>query len=289
VGGGQVLDPDPPRAGVRTAAGVARFAALAMPDTGHDDHAALAWMVREAGAAGVPAAALVARGGVSASRLSAAVETLEQTGAVVACGERLVAPPVLESLCARVTALLAEYHRAQPLGDGMPREEVRERVLAGADTAVFEWVLARLVGAGTLVARDRLALTSHRLEFSPEESRTLEAVARAYLEAGLAPPDLPAVSAATGSSPQLVEKMSALLLRRKELVKVDTLIFHQAVLARLKEEMAGLKAAGGGEATVDVATFKERYGITRKFAIPLLEYLDRERVTRRRGDTRVLL
>ena len=54
--------------------------------------------------------------------------------------------------------------------------------------------------------------------------------------------------------------------------------------------MAALKAAAGpGQARIDVATFKERYGVSRKFAIPLLEYLDRERVTRRVGDARVLI
>jgi selenocysteine-specific elongation factor len=58
----------------------------------------------------------------------------------------------------------------------------------------------------------------------------------------------------------------------------------------LKEEVSALKAgAPGGRATVDVAAFKDRYGISRKYAIPLLEYLDRERVTRRTGDVRLVL
>jgi selenocysteine-specific elongation factor len=290
VGGGQVLDPDPPRTGVRTAAAAARWAALAMPAEDQEDERARAWMVREAGAAGLPVSALVSRAGVPASDLAEAVAALERAGAAVVAGDRLVAPVVLEALGARLTALLGEYHRAQPLADGMPREEARERVLAGAGLAVFEQVLARLVDAGTLVARDRLALRSHRLELTTEEARTLEAVARIYREAGLTPPDVAAVSAAAGSPAALVEKMSALLLRRKELVRIDTLIFHHDVLARLKTDVADIKAAaGGGEATVDVAAFKERYGITRKFAIPLLEYLDRERVTRRRGDARVIL
>jgi selenocysteine-specific elongation factor len=80
------------------------------------------------------------------------------------------------------------------------------------------------------------------------------------------------------------------LLRQKVLTRVDTLIFHVDALAALKEQVQALKAqAPEGRATVDVATFKERYGVTRKFAIPLLEWLDRERVTRRVGETRVVL
>ena len=67
-------------------------------------------------------------------------------------------------------------------------------------------------------------------------------------------------------------------------MKLDTLLFHVDALARLKADVRGMK--GGG---VDVPAFKERYGITRKYAIPLLEYLDRERVTRRVGNSRVVL
>ena len=70
-------------------------------------------------------------------------------------------------------------------------------------------------------------------------------------------------------------------------MKVDAFLFHREALERLKDEVRALKATGGG--TIDVAGFKERYGLTRKFAIPLLEYLDRERVTRRLGERRVVL
>ena len=289
VGGGQVLDPDPPRAGIRTPGAAARLAALAIPASGRDDRTALAWMVREAASAGLAIEALVSRGGVPVSRLEATVADLEGAGAAVVAANVLVAPAVLDALGERVLALLAEHHRREPLAGGVPREEVRERLLGGAAPAVFEHLLSRLVAAGRIVAQDRLTLSSHRLELTNDEARTLEAVARIYREAGLTPPDVAAVTAAAGRPTALVEKMSALLLRRRELVKVDTLVFHSDALARLKAEMAEIKAAAGGEATVDVAAFKERYGITRKFAIPLLEYLDRERVTRRRGDVRVVL
>jgi selenocysteine-specific elongation factor len=79
--------------------------------------------------------------------------------------------------------------------------------------------------------------------------------------------------------------MVALLVRQKTLVKLDVLLFHADALLRLKAEVRGWHK----DARIDVPAFKERYGITRKFAIPLLEYLDRERVTRRVGDSRVVL
>ncbi|PYR15962.1 MAG: hypothetical protein DMF94_29935 [Acidobacteria bacterium] len=83
--------------------------------------------------------------------------------------------------------------------------------------------------------------------------------------------------------------MLKLLQRQKVLVRVDVLLFHDEALKRLKAEVAALKTSAGAGARIDVATFKERFGVTRKFAIPLLEYLDRERVTRRMGESRVVL
>ncbi len=84
--------------------------------------------------------------------------------------------------------------------------------------------------------------------------------------------------------------MTALLVRNRTLARLDTLLFHAAALEDLKAEVRALKQDGsGGPARVDVASFKGRYGVTRKYAIPLLEYLDRERVTRRVGEARIVL
>jgi len=288
IGGGQVMDPEPPRAGVRTRAGAARVAAIAVP-TG-DDTAAIAWMVREAGTAGLAVGVVTSRAGVASTRAAAVVEALVTAGAVVVAGDRLVAPEAMAEASARLMTLIGDYHRAQPLGDGLPREEARTRLLPRADPAVFEWVVAKIAADGKIGGRDRLALASHRLEFTPEEARVLAEMERVYREGGLTPPDRATLGTLVGSTQALAEKMLALLVRRKQLVAIDTLVFHHEVLAELKAELAALKgAAGGGEATVDVAAIKARYGITRKFAIPLLEYLDRERVTRRRGDVRVVL
>jgi selenocysteine-specific elongation factor len=83
------------------------------------------------------------------------------------------------------------------------------------------------------------------------------------------------------------QKIVTLLLRDKVLVKVsDELVFHRTALEELRRQMAAFKVKA---AKIDVAKFKELTGVTRKYAIPLLEYLDRERVTRRVGDAREIL
>ena len=82
--------------------------------------------------------------------------------------------------------------------------------------------------------------------------------------------------------------MILLLVRARTLVKLDALLFHGAALEALKADIRRTKDEPGG-ARVDVASFKARFGVTRKYAIPLLEYLDRERVTRRMGESRIVL
>jgi selenocysteine-specific elongation factor len=171
----------------------------------------------------------------------------------------------------------------------MPREEARVRLFGNAAPPVFEHVVSMLSSSGRIAGRDRLALAGHNLAMSPEESRAGEVVERLFRDAGLAPPDIASVPGSAGLAADVVDRMAKLLVRQKTLVRVEALLFHAEALARLKNEVRDLKQSGGGNARVDVATFKARYGITRKYAIPLLEYLDRERITRRVGDARVVL
>jgi selenocysteine-specific elongation factor len=205
-------------------------------------------------------------------------------------GDVLVTPAALDRLASALVQALGAYHRAAPLEDGMPREEARERVFAHAGAGVFERVLDGLVGAQRIVARDRLALASHRLALTPAEAEAKAGLERLFREAGLAPPGLANAAAALGQPPAVIENMVSLLTRQNVFVRLDTLVFHAESLARLKHEFAVQKAASAGASvTIDVASFKRQYDVSRKFAIPLLEYLDRERVTRRIGESRVLI
>jgi selenocysteine-specific elongation factor len=87
----------------------------------------------------------------------------------------------------------------------------------------------------------------------------------------------------------IADRVLKLLQRQKVLVKVGALLFHHDALEQLKADVAALKSSAGEGGRLDVAAFKDRFGVSRKFAIPLLEYLDRERVTRRVGEARVIL
>ncbi len=287
IGGGIVLDPAPTRAGIRSAEGRASVERLRITEA--DDIAATLALIAAAGLAGIDTRALVSRAGVAPGRVAALVRQLEGRD-VVSAGDRLLAKSELAKAGEAILAAVAAFHRAQPMSEGLPREEAREKIFRRADAAVFDRVLDDLKARKALTGTDRLALTTHRVTVAGADDRVRTAIVDAYRSGGLKPPDAAAVEAAARAPKAIVDKVTTLLLREKVLVRLDTVVFHAEVLQQLKLEVAGLKAsAPGGRATVDVAAFKERYGVSRKFAIPLLEYLDRERITRRTGDVRLVL
>ncbi len=292
IAGGVVLDPHPARGAIRTAAARERFERLD-PGGGRAEAAedrAVAALVTEAGAAGFPTAFLVRRAGLAPESVGVVVDRLARAGVAVRAGEVLLAPAVIDALSTAVVKRLEDHHAAEPLSEGVPREEVRERVFGRAGEGVFDAVIERLQQAGTVTGRDRLALASHRVSLSPEEEQARQAIALAFRKGGLKPPDLREVAEACGIREAVMDRVARLLVRQKVLARLDALLFDQAALDGLKRDMAALRqSAPAGPATIDVGMFKERYGLTRKYAIPLLEYLDRERLTRRVGDARHLV
>jgi selenocysteine-specific elongation factor len=288
IAGGQVLDPAPPGGGVRSRATTARLERLRAPLVdGSGEEQALAVFVEEAGASGIAVDALVARGGAATSSGRAALERLRASADVWIVGDRLLMQTWASTLGDRVLAAVDAHHQSQPLSDGVPREELRERVLGDAHPAIAAAAIDALIATGTLKGPDRIARAGRGASLSAEDAAAIERLVDVYRVAGLTAPDPPQVAVSTGINPVRVTALSQLLVRQQVLVKVDAFLFHREALERLKADVRALKSTG--EAAVDVASFKQRYGLTRKFAIPLLEYLDRERVTRRVGDRRVVL
>ena len=284
IGGGTVLDPFPPRSAIRTAAGRARFQRLApqlpVPD------AAMAF-IAEKGIAGLPASMLVSRAGLAPAAAGPVARSLVEAGRVTEVGDVLVASDVFAERAGALLTAVTAHHAAQPLAAGLPREEARERLFGAAPAVVFDAVVASLAASGKILARETLALPGHQLSLSPGETRARDLLAAALRDAGLIPPEPRTVAAAGDVDAATADRVLKLLVREKVLMRIGDLVFHADALAQLKRDVAEMKAAGTSR--IDVAFFKERYGVSRKFAIPLLEYLDRERVTRRVGDARVIL
>ncbi|NUR54654.1 MAG: selenocysteine-specific translation elongation factor [Acidobacteria bacterium] len=283
IGGARVIDPLPARTPIRTAAARARFARL--NGTTAD---AVHWFVEERAGAGLSLDEAARRSGLTVAEATAIASELAAHGRVMRIGSRLFDAALVRTLETRLLAAVDEHHRGDAMSEGWPREEARGRVFGRAAAELFDDVLARLGAAGTLVVRDRLAIPGRGSSLTPEEAHAASTLDRAFLDARFAPPDLASAASAAGLPAALADRVARHLQRQKRLVKIDTLLFHADALAQLKREVMLMKESGSA-ARVDVAAFKERYGISRKYAIPLLEWLDRERVTRRVGDARVIL
>jgi selenocysteine-specific elongation factor len=285
VGGGVVLDPEPPRGGLRTESGWRRFVALDVdpPDEGR----AVTALVQERGTAGLERSSLIRRLGLSNGDAEALISRLAADGRVLTLEQWLVAPEVATRVARTLVDMIRAYHRQHPLADGLPREEARERLFAHAAPGLFEHVLARLSADLAIVAGERLAVAGHQVALSEEDAAALASIEEQFRAAGLQPPELSTAAAAAKVTPAQAERLSGLLVRRGRLARIAGILFHAEALDRLKRDVVAMKA--GGQTTVDIGTFKDRYGVSRKYAIPLLEYLDRERVTRRTPAGRLIL
>ena len=283
IAGGTILDPLPPRRGVRTAAGIARLQRLRQ-----SEQDAVMAAIEDAGLCGLPLPQLSGRMGVASTQRRALVERLVHASLASDIGGTLVAASRLSAVEEAVVAAVTRYHAGHPLEDGMPREEARERLFARAPLPVFEHVLRVLTDRKRIIARDRIALAGHNVALTHDEARARDAMVETLRAAKLMPPDPSMLATQIGVPLDVVTRIATLLVRRSELVRAGDLLFHESAMKQLKSEIQSLKQSGVTN-TIDVASFKDRYNITRKYAIPLLEYLDRERVTKRVGDARKIL
>jgi selenocysteine-specific elongation factor len=204
------------------------------------------------------------------------------------CGSILVASGPYERAQAEALRLLGEFHAKNPLIAGMNKEELRERLALWPE--VFASLLAGAAATGSLeVQGEVVRLAGRSIVLKDEEAEAKATIENAFRNAGLKVPALKEVLATLPVDRARATKIMTLLLRDRILVKLaDDLVFHKDALAGLRKLLADHKARSGSH-RIDVATFKDLTGVTRKYAIPLLEHLDRERVTRREGDARVIL
>jgi selenocysteine-specific elongation factor len=205
---------------------------------------------------------------------------------VLRIGDLFVDAPAMAQLQQSTVSLVEGFHRKNSLVSGIAREALREQVKAPSE--VFSASLDLLVREKKIeVVGDVVRLPGHGVVMKDEEAESKKKIEEAFAMAGLKVPALHEVIAGLKVDKIRAQKIVTLLLRDKVLVKIsDELVFHGSALADLRRLVAAQKAKSP---RMDVARFKELTGVSRKYAIPLLEYLDRERVTRRVGDLREIL
>ena len=292
IGGGSVLDNQPARRHLGDATIVPLLDALEKGDS----EARLEWLVRQAGEA--PLAGLVSRTGWSPIEVLRVGRTLASTNRLALLGqppELFVHQGHLQELARRVIEQLEKFHTQNPLVAGLPKEDLRSRIdtrssphPALPSSLLFNALLQTLAAQGKVdVQGETVRLAGRRIQLTPEEQVAKDQISAAFERRGLAVPSAPEVLAKLRIDRPRAEKLLQILLKEKVLLKVtEDLIFHRSALQQLKELLVRRKTQSN---RINVAVFKEITGLSRKYAIPLLEYLDRERVTRREGDERIIL
>jgi selenocysteine-specific elongation factor len=205
---------------------------------------------------------------------------------VARVGGLLVHLPALDGLKLLTISMVAAFHKKNPLVAGIGKEELRDQVQASSE--VFTAALEALVRENKLeAAGETVRLPGRGVVMKNEEAESQKIIEHAFASAGLRVPAVKDVLAGVKVDKARAQKIVTLLLRDKVLVKIsEDLVFHRNALEDLRKRMTAEKAMSP---KVDIARFKEMTGVSRKYAIPLLEYLDREHVTRRVGDERVIL
>ena len=201
-------------------------------------------------------------------------------------GNVLIAADAFAQAQSAALTAIQEFHRANPLVAGISKEELREKL--GLRSEVFSAVADALVRQKKIeLSGEQVRAAGRTMVLKDEEAESKRAIEQAFAAAGLKVPALKDVLAGLRVDKSRAQKIVTLLLRDRVLVKIsDDLVFHRSALDELRQRVAAHKPKS---ARIGVADFKDLTGVSRKYAIPLLEYLDRERVTRRVGDAREIL
>lgn len=286
IGGGRILDPLPgkhKRKNIKILDDLQTLQSGAMP-------AKISVLLERAGFGGINIRSLAFRLGVHVKKIREALEKLfSSRQAILLASDDTTSISVhlytqLEEL---IIKSLADYHKKNPLKEGISKEELKAALAATVSAKLFNMVLASLGKREILVIdKDNVRLASHEVQLAGEEDALRQSIASTYVQAGLAPPSLSDVMNGFKDSKGKAQHIVKLMLKDGELIKInEDLCFAREALTKLREDYKA-QLARDGQATP--ATFKELTGLSRKYIIPLMEYFDTSKLTVRVGDHRIL-
>ncbi len=279
IGGGIVLDPAP----IPRMPGHESF--LQILADGNPE-SILSTRIARRGHVGISLAQLIAETGWTKETISTRLGQALKEARVLRIGERFLHAPTMIGFQQLIVNTVTGFQKKNSLVGGIAREALREQVKASSE--VFALALDMLIREKNIeLAGDLVRLPGHGVVMKDEEAESKKKIEDAFAAAGLKVPALHEVIAGLKVDKARAQKIVTLLLRDKVLVKIsDELVFHRSALEHLRRLVAAQKTKSP---KIDIAKFKELTDVSRKYAIPLLEYLDREHVTKRVGDSREIL
>jgi selenocysteine-specific elongation factor len=200
----------------------------------------------------------------------------------------LVLPHVVESLKKETLEQISNFHKENTLQKGISREELRKRFYDDLPLEVFRYCLDELVGKKKIsILEEAVALYGREVQLSSEAQQIRQEIEALFQKTGYQPPLPSEIPNSISANPDEIRRIFFWMIKEKILIKLsDDLVYHRTTLETIKSQIKGKYTPG---TKFGVAEFKELFDITRKHAIPLLEYLDRDKFTRRLGNDRILL
>ena len=287
IGGGQILDTYPARHR-RSDKGIVEKLRV-LRDGSVEER--LMFLIEDAGLASVDLPRLVARLGVPAAAVRGNIAKLAKAGLVRTILENpltVVAEAAFKNAVNGTVTEVKRFHQQNPLVQGISREELRNRVLAEAPNSVFQSVLDQLVaGKQLVVTQDTIQEFGRKVTLKGGEEQIRNQLIERFQTLGLRVPTPDELIDALKADRITARKIVQLLIKENVLVKVaDDFLLHRETIDKL---IAAVKDLKSKNPKLGVGEFKDLTGVTRKYAIPLLEYLDRQRITRRVGEDRLIL
>ncbi len=230
---------------------------------------------------------LVSRTGLAPHHIAAEIGSIGEI--VLVPKEPLLAASreIFSGLKSQVVEFLESYHRSNPLAVGVSLEELKSRVLKSARSPFFQALLDSLREEGKVeISGATVAAHGRRIVLTKRQEELRDKLLSRFDHRTLQPPSLEDLLRASDDS-QETRKIFFYLIQTGELVRItDSLVLSARQTSLLETTLRSHFSSGE---TFGIAEFKELFGITRKYAIPLLEFLDQLRITRRTGDQRVML
>jgi selenocysteine-specific elongation factor len=287
IGGGEILDARP-RRHRRSDADVTRR--LDSLKNGKTADRILA-IVDEAGVRTVDVADIVARLGLLPGMAADEMAALVRAGLVRVVSEApltVVSTGDFERAANALAAEVERFHASDPLVEGIGREDLKGRVLRDAPATLFRAALDHLAALERLsIDQDVVRAYGRAVTLGGEDARIRLLLEERYRTLGLQAPATDEVIAGLDVDRQTARKIVQLMIKERMLIRInEEIAMDAAAIRKLIETLRTLKA---GQSRFGVKEFKDLTGLSRKFAVPLLEYLDGQRITRRVGDERVIL
>jgi len=286
IGGGVIIDPHPPKHKRFKAEILEEFSVLLEGD----EISKAAVIMNRTGLSGITLHELIVRTGMTRNQLRKILDRMFSDRQAVLLDKdevRAVSHVPYGVLLERFLRELGQYHRKNPLREGLPREELRMSLALGGNQKVFAMALRDLEKQEKIVVdRENVRLTEHRVDLGVGREEMRNEIEALYLRAGLTPPTVREVLERYPGEKTRVDEVLSVLLREGTLVRVsEDLHFYRGAIAKLREDYKKLLIADG---QANPASFKGLTGLSRKFIIPLMEYFDMSKLTIRSGDVRIL-